>query len=153
MEMELKEFITIAGVNLSLFFATLLITSKKYQSRPNLFLAIALISLALIVLRITELVTYPFFIEIFEYLAIEFLFPAFLYLYVLESTSAGRRNPLHNLVLVPFGVFSAIYTLISLADLYNYEFLGAILESIKDQQLFIFTVFVLAVSFLSVLKG
>ena len=152
MEIGTGEFLIIPGVSQGLFFAILLLTSKKYKSHPNQFLALALIILALIILKVGELVKYDVFTEIFEYFAIEYLLPALLFFYVTTSLKEKINAITCVLLLGPFIIFSLIRTLISIADLQGYEALGTVLEQVEYIELYAIALFVFIIAIRSIQK-
>ncbi|MEL6659959.1 MAG: helix-turn-helix transcriptional regulator [Bacteroidota bacterium] len=128
---EVAKFLIYIGIGISFFFATLLLSSKKYQQYPNQFLAFALVTFALVILQASAVVSFPLLAEVFEFLRIEYLPPVFLYLFVRLKLRQTVSRSTKLLLLSPFLFFSFLHTLVSLADWWNYHTLGAIGELIE----------------------
>ena len=150
MEIELPSIIALIALSQGIFFAALLLLSKKYKSRTNTFLALLILDLIITVLRIHGFIQNELFIQLFEHVAVEYLLPVFLLLYVLKSVDHTVDRWVYILLLCPFLAFSSIHSLLSLADIYEWEALGATLEDVEIIELYVIVVFILVVSIKSV---
>ncbi|MEM6717967.1 MAG: helix-turn-helix transcriptional regulator [Bacteroidota bacterium] len=107
--METEPFVVSIGITIVLFFATLLLTSQKYKSRPNRFLAASLITLSLLMLRIHSVLEGTIFSELLDFLRIEYVFAVFLYIYILEILNVKIPKITLILLFSPFLFFSSLY--------------------------------------------
>ena len=152
MEIEFGELIMTVGISQGIFFAILLLTSRKYKSRPNRYLACLTVTLVLIILRVGELVTYDWFIEAFEYFAIAYLIPPLLYLYIATSLDEKVPNRIMRLLFGPFLVFSMIHALISVTDLLDYDAFGEWLVQTEIIEIYLIALYIGLVAILSIQK-
>jgi len=113
---ETEQVFTVVGVILVLFFATLLLSSKRYKNRANNYLAFSLITLSLILLQFDLLLEQTIFNNLFEYLRIEFMFSVFLYLYACETIQMHVKRLEYILLIAPFILFSAFHSFVSITD-------------------------------------
>lgn len=129
------------GITLISFLAVLLLTSKSYRSRAHIFLAAALISLALLLLRISGDWGGSYLVEVLDVFRLEYLFAPLLYLY--GCTSIGQSLSLRPYVvlLAPFVFFSGFYTLVEIGDATDSSYLGNVLEKVEPFEVFIIIVF------------
>lgn len=149
---ETEQIFVLVGVILVLFFAILLLTSKKYKSHPNKFLASSLITLAVIILRINGLLEQVFLEGLFSFFRLEYLFSVFLYMYVFITLKEPITR--YNLILLlsPFIVFSALYSFVAVSDWFAYEAFDGLLESIEPYEIYITIIFNITVVLLFMLK-
>ena len=131
MEIGFRSLMIIIGISQGALFALLLLITKKYKSIANQFLALVILALMIITLRMSGIISAEIFNEIFEYFSIEYLMPPFLFLYVKKSYNQKVSIKSNILLFTPFVVFSLIHTLISLADIFDFEALGAVLEEVE----------------------
>ncbi|AXG69834.1 DNA-binding transcriptional activator FeaR [Kordia sp. SMS9] len=109
LRMETDHFISSIGIIIVLFFATVLLTSKRYKSRANHLLTACLITLSLLMLRINAIFEETLFFEILCFLRIEYLFSVFLYMYVCEVIKEKISKTTFILFLSPFMLLSSLY--------------------------------------------
>ena len=152
MEIGIDSLLMLIAISQGIFFALLLLTSSKYRSRPNLFLALVVMDLALIILRVSEIIDHPLLTEIFEYLAVEYLLPAFLYFYVLTGLKQKISPRTSCLLLAPFAFFSIIRTFTSVADFLDIEAWGQIAEAIESIELYVIALFIITVAIVAIRK-
>ncbi|MEL6557857.1 MAG: helix-turn-helix domain-containing protein [Bacteroidota bacterium] len=152
MPSELNLLILIAGVSQGFFFAALLLFSKKYRSRANKYLAIVSAGLAIVILRLSELIDSDLFIELFEILSIPYLLPAFLFFYLKASIREQIVTRTYMLTLLPAITSSLISILISIADIFDFELLADLLESIEDFELYAIILFAVVITFIAYRK-
>ena len=150
--MGIESLIMIIAVSQGVFFAMLLLTGKKYKSRPNRFLAWVVLILSLIILRISELIQFEWFTEIFEFIALEYLLPAFLYFYVLTSLGQKIERKVYWWLLSPFVFFSLLRMLTSLADVLELEVWGTFVEAIEPTEIYLIALFIFTVGFVAIQK-
>lgn len=148
--MEIEHFITSIGITIVLFFATLLLTSKRYQSRPNTFLAASLITLALLMFRIHLIWEDSILFEILCFLRIEYLFSVFFYTYV-HTTLTKQIPKITILVLLsPFIIFSFLHSIPQLFE--NTTALEETLEAVEYFETYLVILFNVLVVSLAIVK-
>lgn len=154
--METEHFITGIGITIVLFFATLLLTSKKYKSRSNRFLAVSLIVLSLLMLRINVVFEETLFSEILGFVRIEYLFSVLLFLYVYGVLEEKVSKTTIALLLSPFIVFSSLYTIALFFEEQESSPLEGFLEIIEVFETYFvisFNVFVLSLAIVKIYQS
>jgi AraC-like DNA-binding protein len=124
-----------------LFFATLLLTSKRYQSRPNRYLAASLITLSLLMLRMNEALENSVFTEIFNLLRIEYLFSVFLYMYMRAILNEKISKTTFFWLFSPFVVLSTLHTATVIFGESVFSFVEVFLESFESLEAYIIILF------------
>ena len=149
---EFNSLILIAGVSQGLFFAALLLSSVKYRSYANSFLAVVSAGLAIVILRLSEFIDSDVFEELFELLSIQYLLPAFLFFYLKASMHERIGLRTYIALLLPAFISSIISILITTADAFDFEYLAGTLENLEDFELYVIILFVGVVMFISYRK-
>ncbi|MEL6811927.1 MAG: helix-turn-helix transcriptional regulator [Bacteroidota bacterium] len=142
---ETEQVLVLIGVVLILFFAVLLLSSKRYRSRPNQLLATAFIALALIILRINSLLENTFLESIFEVIRIEYLFSVFLYGYVFATLEKKISPTTYIILWTPFILFSLWYALAILTDELGSDYFEDWMEQVEPFEIYIVIIFNIAV--------
>mgnify|MGYP001791393320 FL=1 len=145
---EIEHILVLIGVVLVLFFAALLLTSKKYRSPTNNFLALAIIMLAIIILKIEGILAGSFLDEMFDFIRIEYAFGFVLYLYVMKALNAKIKRAVYVLLAAPFVLFSSFYAFALLTDKFDIEAPSMLLEQIEPIEIYLILGFNLLVIFL-----
>jgi len=139
--MELEQVVGLVGVVLVLFFAVLLLTSKRYKSYPNVFLAAALVVLAILIVRINIPLNSLFSTSLFDFLRIEYLFSGLLFLYVSTTLAKPPGRATYAFLLAPFLFFSGLYTLSGILEWVGNETGSAVIEIMEPIEVFTITIF------------
>lgn len=133
---ENEQIFVFIGVILVIFFALLLLTSKKYKNYPNKFLAAALLTLSVLILRLRGLLE-DTLLELFvEFFRIEYLFSAFLYIYVCLTLKKQITRRTYILLLFPFIISSCFYTTLLSIEWFNDTLFENLIEQIEPLELY-----------------
>ncbi|MEL7159669.1 MAG: helix-turn-helix transcriptional regulator [Bacteroidota bacterium] len=129
------------GITLISFLAVLLLTSTRYRSPAHRFLAGALISLALLLLRISGDWGGSYLVEVLDIFRLEYLFAPLLYLY--GCTSIGQSTSLRQyfVLFAPFVCFSSFYALVEIGGAFDAPYLSNVLEKFEPFEVFVIIVF------------
>ncbi len=134
---ETEQIFVFIGVILVIFFAILLLTSKKYKNYPNKFLAAALLTLSVLILRLRGLLEDTFIGSLTEVFRIEYLFSVFLYLYVCYTLKKKVKRSTQVLLILPFIIFSGIYAILFYIEWFAYDLFENFIEVLEPLELYI----------------
>ena len=149
---EIEHIWVLIGIVLVLFFALLLLTSKKYKSRANNFLALAIIMLAILILKIEGILAGTLLDELFDIIRIEYAFGFVLYLYVVKALDTTIGKATYFLLVFPFVLFSGLYAFAFITDRLNIEAPSAFMEKLEPLEIYLILGFNLLVIFLFTAK-
>ncbi|MEM7485098.1 MAG: helix-turn-helix domain-containing protein [Bacteroidota bacterium] len=142
-----EHFFILIGVSLVLFLAMLLLTAKRYKSRPNTYLAISILMLTIIILKVNGIMAETWFDEVFNFLRIEYLFSPLLYIYVSSCLHKPIKKSTYIALFVPFTVFSTLYTFVWFSDHNSFNLFNGLLEYIEPFEIY----FIIAFNFIVIL--
>ena len=149
---EIEHILVLIGVVLVLFFAVLMLTSKKYKSRANNFLALAIIMLAVLILKIEGILAGTLLDELFDIVRIEYAFAFVLYLYVTKALNSTIRRTTYLFLVLPFVLFSSLYAFALLTDRFNIEAPSTFMEKVEPFEIYLILGFNLLVISLFTIK-
>ncbi|WP_299114757.1 AraC family transcriptional regulator [uncultured Winogradskyella sp.] len=134
---ETEQVFVLIGITLITFLSILLLTSRKYRSSYNTYLALSLLSISVLIAKVNFFYFDNLLFQLSDYLRIEHLFSVFLYLYVFKIIKEHIKSSTYVLLLSPFLVFSIVYTLASITEDFEMDSLINALELFEPFEIYI----------------